>query len=300
MLSSSIRSSFDYHSYFRMGYNTFKLYSKRVKPTVFDYDTSNRKPISSFSSSSRKNMLFRLQLIDYSVIRKNNYVTLFITLTYQDKLFNAYKSMSDVKNDIAVLYKRLSRYLGKDNFFFFYKLEFTKRGIPHFHLYFVSNLLNNNMNYVNFRVWFSKNWSDIITRGLPVPQDDLRKIRLASTNVRLVKVSNQQVVFSYINKEVSKVIQTYNSFNWVGRFWGIKGRYFYKHCITDYTFHFSDSKSFFAFRRSALKYLKSKGLNIKNYNYSLNRNFMSGFTVFFVSDIRYFLELYLFYSRNQL
>jgi len=58
----------------------------------------------------------------------------FITLTYRDSFYRECKNLIKAKEDLHTFFVYLNRLLPLD-YFSFWKLEFTKQGIPHFHLF---------------------------------------------------------------------------------------------------------------------------------------------------------------------
>ncbi len=292
---------FAYQSTFHLGYSALKVYSRRQYPTSFRKSVP-RSNIYTFSKRSRKNMLFKLQLLDYDYISKSNYQNLFITLTYQSSFFRKYKTISDIKRDVNVFSHRLSRFFSRYDcrFFFVYKLEFTRQGIPHFHLFLVSTMEHTRQNTILLRKYISRIWVEILTSNISISPDDfymVERMKKASTNVRPVPYKrSKQAIYTYLNKEVSKTVDVVGSFGWVGRFWGIYGRKFFKDCSLSITFRFYNREHFFKFRRSLFRYLKSKGLSVKSYRYSLRYNFMSGLTLFYIHNVSRFLELFYFYA----
>ena len=156
-------------------------------------------------------------------------------------------------------------------------------------------------NTILLRKYVSRIWVEVLTSNVSISQSDMymvERMKKASTNVRPVPYKrSRQAIYIYLNKEVSKTVNVAD-YGWVGRFWGIYGRKFYKECSLSITFRFQNRKHFFQFRRSLLRYLKSKGLSIKSYRFSLRYNFMSGLTLFYVHNVSRFLELFYYYAPD--
>jgi hypothetical protein len=86
------------------------------------HDTSKRGKVGHFSRKSRRNLLNRILQLEH---RTGYY---FVTLTYQE-----YKEeFTTWKNDLRALYSSLHYHYPKMGFL--WKLEYQKRGAPHFHL----------------------------------------------------------------------------------------------------------------------------------------------------------------------
>jgi len=283
----------DVHSVVNFGSSAFRVYSRNSKYSSFK-TYSNRRSITSFSHSARKNMLFRLQLINQEYLYNMGYSAFFITLTYHPSYFSRI-SVFDTKQHLELLHHRLEYTFGKNSFFFFYKLEFTRRQVPHYHLFLV---FNSSISWDRMVSYISTTWHSILTNYISVSFSLSNRILRAGTNVRIVDLSRKDMLFAYINKEVSKTVQTNNIKCSPGRFWGIKGRAFYKRCITDVSFKFYYSKQFFSFRRIVFKYLKKKGLDVSSYKKSIKYNMFSGFYAFYIKDISIFIKLYYYLLDN--
>jgi hypothetical protein len=96
---------------------------------------------------------------------------------------------------------------------FFWKLEFQKRGAPHFHIIAFRVAANPNELRV-FQQWLARSWFDVVASGD-------RKHLAAGTSAELLR--SQFAMMRYCGGYVSKDDQTLVG-RTVGRYWGIVGR----------------------------------------------------------------------------
>lgn len=167
--------------------------------------TSKRSTVTTFSRKSRSRMLKITAQIDRAQLSRS----LFLTLTYPS-LFPSQPSV--YTGHFAAFLKRLKRTFPKSSAL--WKLEFQKRGAPHYHLLVFG---------VPFiaRDWLSRSWFQIARTG------DERHLR-AGTQVQRVKSTRQAI--SYVAKYVAKVAEDVPDSHH-GRFWGIAHRReFPAHC----------------------------------------------------------------------
>jgi hypothetical protein len=139
---------------------------------------STRGPITAFSLASRKRLMRKTARIAASR-------AVFMTLTYPARFPTARVS----KNHLRALLERIRRRYPQASAV--WRLEFQKRGAPHFHLLFY------NLPYLPF--WTLKAWwSDIIREYV-----DLNRPR-----VHLKLLTNNQAVLRYVSKYVAKAERT--------------------------------------------------------------------------------------------
>lgn len=189
--------------------------------------------ITSFSSSSRRRLLYKLNEADLQL--SDNFR--FITLTYPKK----YPTEGKVyKRDLDVFIKRLKAQFGEVEYI--WKLEAQKRGAPHYHcIVFFKDLPN----LIFLKKWTSQNWYEVVHRNLP--EKDEKHLR-AGTNVKLIQ--NARHLVYYVSKYLSKTDGTelVNQ----GRFWGASrnwGTFIAKKTLS--------SDQLIRFRRILKNYLKS-------------------------------------------
>lgn len=249
-----------------------------------------REKIRGFTDRAKRKLLWRLQTVDYDSLRKLGYRAFFITLTYQDKFFYAFKNIKDCKDDLDTLDKRLGSFLKRSevDYFYFWKLEFTKKGVPHFHLL----LFCKSKNRRKFRVTrkniiglVNRFWVEVITRNIRVR--DNRKLKglekiisdmfKAATNVSATPINKQRVLMAYMSKELAKKHQTEFPEEYTGRFWGVLNRAVYKRFILKKVREI-DIHTYIYFRRILSKLLRTKGYNHK-------RRGLNGMSFFYVKDM---------------
>jgi len=246
-----------------------------------------RKVITDFSKASKRNMLWRLQTVDYLLLKNLNWTCYFITLTYQRDFFFRNKDNKKAKLDLEKFLKRLKTYFRGLNleFFIFWKMEFHKSGVPHFHLMLY---LSSKFNYSKMIDLISNKWVDVIVYNTKCTKK-LKKIMLkASTNVKYVNLELEQIIQVYISKEIGKEIQVLveDRNDYIGRFWGIDNRAVYKKYVKEDNKIISN-KVYFMLRRALKRLNKSKGYDFKIRG-------LNGFTSFYLNtkDVRRLLDYY--------
>jgi hypothetical protein len=144
-----------------------------------------------------------------------------VTLTYHD---NWGISWEDWKRDLRVLQKRMDRYF-KDLMGDTWRLEFQRRGAPHFHL--IVGFRNESVVSTGvLESWFRENWIDIVgMRGDGAAWDHAVKVIRVSKN-RSGDGIGQLV--GYVVKDAMKVDQAeyvseYGEKVMTGRVWGRRG-----------------------------------------------------------------------------
>jgi len=213
-----------------------------------------RKPIRGFSAEAKRNLLWRLQTLDFNRLMADGWTGWFITLTYRDVFYFEAKSLRDVKDDLKKFFTYFSRSFPL-RFFSFWKMEFTKKGVPHFHLFMcVECALDHDM-LIEFV-------EDAWLKATGVQGEHLQEMKKASTNVRFSPFELQEVIQAYVSKEVGKTYQVDVPDNELpGRFWGIYGRELYKQYVKEDRIEL-DKQDFFKARRIVWRWLKSKGYKV--------------------------------------
>ena len=159
----------------------------------------NRSIITKFSRASRKRLLHTIGKL------QRDTAPLFVTLTYP---FNFPREPAIWKHHLKTWAARLKRLYPKTAFI--WRLEFQKRGAPHFHLlvYGIDTPLQ------QLRKWVSISWYEVVN-------SNDNKHLVAGTNVQ--QMQSFRAIMGYASKELSKLSQSSISRiypNGVGRWWG--------------------------------------------------------------------------------
>lgn len=161
-----------------------------------------RENIRSFSRASRRRLLRKVAQLDRSVL------PVFATLTYP---LEYSPDPTEWKRHLnSVWAKRLRRQY--PNAAYIWRLEFQRRGAPHFHLI----LYGATGSIEEFRQWLSLSWYETVQSG------DEKHLR-AGTNAKQTRSSAGTV--GYMAKELGKTSQASLSDDYpdgVGRWWGVK------------------------------------------------------------------------------
>jgi hypothetical protein len=150
--------------------------------------------LATFSQNSRRRLMRKIA----EMKRGNRPV--FVTLTYPKEYSENYQ---DWKRDLDTFGKRFMRRFPKGAYI--WKLEFQKRGAPHYHL------LVWGVKYADLLEWVSSNWFHT------VGSNDQKHL-LAGTRVE--KIRSYKGVMAYASKYMTKEENKAG----VGRFWGVIGR----------------------------------------------------------------------------
>ena len=152
-----------------------------------------------FSPASRRNLM--------RTFAKTNResIPLFLTLTYPGEYPTDWTVW---KRDLFTFFKRLK--LKYPAYSSIWRLEFQKRGAPHFHL-FLYGL--SDVNFLDLMAWAKINWYDVVGSG------DEKHLR---AGVRLEKLRHIRGAFAYASKYLSKNDEIGKKS--VGRWWGVSGR----------------------------------------------------------------------------
>lgn len=171
------------------------LLAVAVKYKVRPPGGGQRGKVTVFSAGSRRRLLQKTARLE---IEK----AVFITLTYPQR----FPSGSDAKKHLRALFERLRRRYPKSSAM--WRLEYQKRGAPHFHLIFF------NLPFLPFktlRTWWSEIISDYVDDDQPF--------------VRIELIRSARGAMYYVSKYVAKVtddglfnILTYPH---AGRWWGV-------------------------------------------------------------------------------
>lgn len=185
-----------------------------------------RRQVKHWSDKSRVKMMERFASLDYSPFEDQTSIAALITLTYPADWLTVAPNGQSSKRHLQILRKRFERAFGRP-FFGLWKMEFQRRGAPHFHILAPIPV------GVQFQDWLSQTWSDVVAHPDPVEK---QKHRLAGTGVDLAKglnAENAHLISFYFSKHSSagygpKEYQNNPPSEWksqdsVGRFWGYWG-----------------------------------------------------------------------------
>ena len=155
-----------------------------------------RSTITTFTRASRRRLMRTVARVRKSAL------PVFVTLTYPGE----YSDDPTVwKRDLKVFWQRMARRFPRAAFV--WRLEFQRRGAPHFHL------LVWGVRYAELRAFVPVAWYEVVGSG------DDKHLR-AGTRVEHIRSHNQ--VLRYAAKELGKVVQV--TLTDVGRWWGVVGR----------------------------------------------------------------------------
>jgi len=157
-----------------------------------------RGKIKGFSAKSRMRLIKLLLSLEKPPV-------VMITLTYPEEWV---KDPERWKRDIDTWFKRVERKF-KD-YWFVWKLEFQKRGAPHFHL--LGSFGDDVVVDDELRAWVSRSWYEVVNSG------DEKHLK-AGTRVDVL--DGKKKVKMYVCKYVSK--EEPLKFGYVGRWWGKVG-----------------------------------------------------------------------------
>lgn len=180
--------------------------------------------ILAWSRKSRANMVRRLVTLDYNPMLRDS-VACMVTLTYPGQWLCVAPNGRAVKGHLRRFQKRYWKRWGVE-MPAVWKLEFQRRGAPHFHLFTVIPPGCSDVH--EFRLWVAKAWSEVIDH----PDPEQRRLGLvAGTGVDVYeasKMTDPKRVAVYFTKHgllAGKEYQNQPPQEWketgsVGRFWG--------------------------------------------------------------------------------
>jgi len=185
-----------------------------------------RKSSVAWSDKSRVKMLERFSTLDFTPLEDDSNILAFLTLTYPSSWQIVAPTSGAAKRHLLSLRKRFEREF-KRTFFALWKMEFQRRGAPHFHL------LAPIPKGPDFKDWLSRNWVEIVNHP---DETERAKHLLAGTGVDKAKgttADTAQRISYYFSKHSSankgpKEYQNTPPDEWVqsgsvGRFWGYWG-----------------------------------------------------------------------------
>ena len=185
-----------------------------------------RKAGVSWSDKSRAKMLERFSTLDFTPFSDEGSIIAFLTLTYPSDWISVAPTSQSAKRHLSMFRKRFEREFGRP-FFALWKMEFQRRGAPHFHL--LAPIPRGS----EFRDWLSNTWVQIVNHP---DATERAKHLLAGTGVDKAKgisADTAQRISYYFSKHSSankgaKEYQNTPPEEWVragsvGRFWGYWG-----------------------------------------------------------------------------
>jgi len=149
-----------------------------------------------FSPQSRKRLFDLLNTLNEHAMRK----ALFVTLTYKRDYVKPKEVKSNLKSFIQSIRRNYPLHSG------IWKLEFQRRGSPHFHIIVFGRYIPHD--------WVAVQWNRIAENG---DRDHLR----AGTEVRAVK--DRRSACAYVGKYMGKLAKE-EAKEHVGRLWGVFNR----------------------------------------------------------------------------
>ena len=254
-----------------------------------------RDKIKNFSKNSRKRLLKAALAVNLDKLTSNKYNLYFVTLTYQSDFFRDVKDMKEIKKDLNRFNLYIRRKFSKTIPFYIWRLEFTKKGVPHFHL-----LLPSCYDFKTLKRIISKLWVDCITANVDYDANIIERMYKAATNIKLVKLESTKRLVTYLSKYMSKIDDTLGNSNFnsdfIGRFWGIYNRECYKEFCLNILFSVKRN-TFYRIRRILVNLLNSR-LRFTNttFRYKLRYFYGGGITVFYLHYLD-FLKIYSLFEK---
>jgi hypothetical protein len=164
-----------------------------------------RSAIKTFSFSSRRRLMRKIAQL------KKDRLPLFVTLTYPLVFPKDSKTYKEHLRLMGIAIERKYKRSG-----FIWRLEFQRRGAPHYHLLLYGVSCKGKEIQV-IRSWFASKWYEIVNSGDP-------KHLLAGTQVS--RMRNFRQVCAYVSKGIARVENgelakdSQVSMTYVGRWWG--------------------------------------------------------------------------------
>ncbi len=166
--------------------------SKKGKPPVL---ATRRGKIQGFSKKSRRRLMQKISMT------KKSCLPMFVTLTYPGEFSEDPKVW---KRDLQVFWMRFVRRFPDVGAV--WKLEFQKRGAPHYHL------LVWGVSYIDLLRFVPEAWYQVVGSG---------DVRHFNAGTRVEQVRSWRGVMAYASKYLAKLESV--PYDAVGRFWGVKG-----------------------------------------------------------------------------
>lgn len=196
-----------------------------------------------FSAASRRRLIHKL-----ATLHASGFVINFTTLTYpKDYILDPVVW----KEHLQSWAKRLGRAFGEKIAGFVWRIEFQKRGAPHYHLMVWTNGLNTRL----FRAWALRAWYEVVGSG------DVKHLKHGA---HVKELDSRRAIRNYVSKYLGKVVPTGSNdegeaielLEW-GRNWGVRGD------IPADPYHERQLSAgeFYSIRRLVRRWLKSRRSN---------------------------------------
>lgn len=200
----------------------------RVPQTTLD-----SREITNWSRKSRANMCRSLAEYDYTPIVGRGRIPAMVTLTYPGDWEAVAPRGRDVKRHLENWRKRFEREWA-EKLYFIWKLEFQRRGAPHFHLWTAPPTAAGKSG-LTFRQWCSHAWAEVVDHPEPEQRrlhelagtavDTLEGIRACDPKRLAIYFTKHSSPNNYSDKEYQHIVPA----AWrapgkgPGRFWGAAG-----------------------------------------------------------------------------
>jgi hypothetical protein len=164
-----------------------------------------RSSIRTFSFNSRKRLMRKIAQL------KKDKLPLFVTLTYPAVFPKDSKIYKEHLRRIGIAIEREYKRSG-----FIWRLEFQKRGAPHYHL-LLYGVSCKGKEIQDIRTWFAMKWYEIVNSGDPLH---------LKAGTQVSRMRNFRQVCAYVSKGTARVENgelakdTQVSMMYVGRWWG--------------------------------------------------------------------------------
>jgi hypothetical protein len=185
-----------------------------------------RRAGTTWSNKSRAKMLERFSTLDFTPFANEGSIIAFLTLTYPSDWLTVAPSSRSAKRHLSMLRKRFEREFARP-FFALWKMEFQRRGAPHFHL--LAPIPRGS----DFRTWLSKTWTEIVNHPDEMERAKHLQAGTGVDKAKGISADTAQRISYYFSKHSSankgpKEYQNTPPEEWiqagsVGRFWGYWG-----------------------------------------------------------------------------
>lgn len=185
-----------------------------------------RKAGTTWSDKSRAKMLERFSTLDFTPFAEQASIIAFLTLTYPSDWLTVAPTSQSAKRHLSMLRKRFEREFSRP-FFALWKMEFQRRGAPHFHL--LAPIPKGS----DFKTWLSRTWTEIVNHPDALERSKHLQAGTGVDKAKGIAADTAQRISYYFSKHSSanKGLKEYQNTppeEWVeagsvGRFWGYWG-----------------------------------------------------------------------------
>ena len=185
-----------------------------------------RKAGTTWSNKSRAKMLERFSTLDFTPFAEDASIIAFLTLTYPSDWLTVAPTSQSAKRHLSMLRKRFEREFSRP-FFALWKMEFQRRGAPHFHL--LAPIPKGS----DFKTWLSITWTEIVDHPDALERSKHLQAGTGVDKAKGIAADTAQRISYYFSKHSSankgpKEYQNTPPEEWVeagavGRFWGYWG-----------------------------------------------------------------------------